>query len=150
MNNNNNTKIIELLAERVYNDLAETQIQSRLLELKPLMTPEQISEHINNHLDDYLSADEKKQLILEQTQFLMEVIEYSINKDIDYVALKVAIKLKSVYLKETIRKIIEKKSVGIKKFKQQHYLRLLFLSKSFKENHVTKFDVRDAPEDCPF
>ena len=50
MNNN----ITNQLMSRVYNDIGEKQIENLLLDGKPLMTHEEIAEHIKKHIDDYL------------------------------------------------------------------------------------------------
>ena len=140
----NNETITNQLMSRVFNDIGEKQIEKLLLDGIPLMTHEQIAEHIKEHLDDYLSVEEQKQLVI-------EVQGRSISDEIDYLSLKVAIKLNSVYLQEAIEKIIANKSfMGNNQFDPITNPKMFMLSKYFEEVKGVKLNVIDAPEGFPF
>ena len=87
----------------------------------------------------------------EQKQLVIEVQGCSINDEIDYLGLKVAILLTSVYLQESIEKIITNKSfVGNNQFDPITNPKMFMLSKYFEEVKGVKLNVIDAPEGFPF
>jgi hypothetical protein len=136
----NNERITNELMSRVFSDIGEKQIENLLLESKPLMTHKEIAEHVEKHLDNYLNVDEQKQLVI-------EVQGRSINDEIDYLGLRVAIQLTSVYLEEAIKKIITQKSfVGNNQFDPIKNPRMFMLSKFFEEEHGVKIRVIDKIE----
>jgi hypothetical protein len=59
------TNYIKELSLRVYNKIAEPLFIDFLMNGKPLMEVYMIANHIEKNLDDYLSAEEQKQLIID-------------------------------------------------------------------------------------
>jgi hypothetical protein len=57
--------LIDELSLRVYNKIAEPLFIDFLMNGKPLMEVYMIANHIEKSLDDYLSAEEQKQLIID-------------------------------------------------------------------------------------
>jgi hypothetical protein len=55
--------LIDELSSRVYKKIAEPMFIDFLMNGEPLMERYVIANHIEKNLDDYLSADEQKQLI---------------------------------------------------------------------------------------
>jgi hypothetical protein len=137
------TNLITELSLRVYNKLGEQQLTGLLMEGKPLMTHDELTQHIRNNLNDYLNNVEQKQLIIDN-------IGIFDNEDIKSSMIKLAIEMAAVYVKQAIENALtDKDFVGNNLYTVQSNPKLFMMHKYFDEELGIKFNIKDSGLTAP-
>jgi len=137
------TNLINELSLRVYNRLGEQQLTGLLMHGKPLLTPDELTQHITENLNDYLSPEEQKQLLADNLY----------NVDDEYIKslmMKLAIEIASAYVHTAIEKALTAEDfVGNNPFSVHSNPQMFMMAKYFDEELGVKLNIKDSGLTAP-
>jgi methyltransferase-like protein len=116
--------ILEEMAKRVYNDISTEQI-SGLNKGKPMMNGIEISDHIKDYLNYYLSAEEQAKLITENTYC-------HDNEEMNKMVIYIAIEMVGKNVSQALENAVDKHFVGNSPFPPMKNLQLSIIEKFLK------------------
>ncbi len=93
------TNLITELSLRIYNKIGKQQLLNLLIEGLPLITNDELIQHIQDNFDEYLTKEEQDELIIEN-------IYHVENEKVNQLMTRLAIELAACYVLETIEKIL--------------------------------------------
>jgi hypothetical protein len=89
--NTNDEDLVDVLTQRVYNDLAFKQIENLLMKGKKLMNEEQMKDDIRCNINKYLSSQEQDQLLIQNQldisndEHRSKMMNYAVSMAVAYV-----------------------------------------------------------------
>jgi chromosome condensin MukBEF complex kleisin-like MukF subunit len=139
------TKInyINELSLKVYQKIGEEQLKGLLIDGKPLMEIEEISEHINSNMDDYLCSEEQKQIVVDN-------IGNVDNEELRTKTLNFAIDLAALYVYTAIQKTLSSTEfIGDNPFSALTNPKAFMIHKYYDEKLGVKLRFRDSGLTAP-
>lgn len=137
----NNTNFNEILTTKAYNHIGNEQLESILLEGNKLLEIKDIAKLITDNLDDYLTADEQKQLIINSVG--RDDIEELNSGTIYFAILSAAINIHAA-----LKKALENKDfVGDNPFSIIKNPKAFMICKYLGEKHGVKFNMIESKLD---
>lgn len=132
------TNLNEVLTTRAYNHIVYEQLKSILLEGNKLLEIEDIAKLITENIDDYLTTDEQKQLIINA------VGRNDIEK-LNSGAINITIQLAAINIHSALEKALENKDfVGDNPFSIKKNPKAFMLHKYFNEKLGVKLNFIES------
>jgi hypothetical protein len=122
---------ISELSLRIYQKTGEEQLRGLLLEDKPLMTSDELVQHITENMGEYLNAEEQEQLYIKNLYHVDD-------EGIKSLLLKLAIEMAATYVQNAFENALsEKDFVGDNPYSALTAPRMFMLYKYYdEETHI--------------
>lgn len=128
------TNLIKELSLRVYQKIGEEQLKVLLMDGKPLMKHDELIQYINDNLNEYLTAEDQKQLFIDNL--------YNISDEkIKCLLMNLAIEMAAGYVQNAIVKALSIEDFfGDNPFSVQSNPQLFMIHKYFDEELEVKLN----------
>jgi hypothetical protein len=132
------TNLINELSQRVYQKIAEQQLTGLLMEGKPLMTGEELKQHITDNLDEYLSPEEQRKLLADN-------LFNTDDENIKSLTMEFAIEMAAAYVQLLIKIALSNKNfIGNNPFSVHSNPQMFTVAKYFDEELGVKIRFWDS------